>query len=250
MSADLGPEVLALVPAGFLIGLASSLVGVGGGVFMGPLLTLGYGFTPARAFGTSLGAMAPMALSSSLAYWKQGHIRVRLALVLVPLAAVGGVTGAWATSVVPGDVLRKWFGLFVLALAGFLLYRPEGLRKNSRLKIPEFVLAPVGFGVGFASGLLGIGGGVLMVPALMAAGLDIRAAVATSLLVILPTSLFGASTHYLLGSLSIPHVLLLAAGAVPGAQVGARLAAKVSRRSLAYLLAAILVYSGLRMWFG
>lgn len=243
-------ELLWLLPAGFAIGLASSMVGVGGGVFMGPLLILGYGFAPASAFGTSLGAMAPMALSSTAAYGRQGHTRARLAMLIVPLAAAGGIAGAWTTSAVSGDLLRKWFGLFALALAALLIFRPEGPGKNSRFKIPGAALAPAGFGVGFASGLLGIGGGILMVPALMAAGLDIRAAVATSLLAILPTSLFGAATHYSLGSLSLPHALLLAAGAVPGAQVGVRLAAKVSRRSIAYALAAILVYSGLRMVAG
>lgn len=246
MSADLGP--LALLPAGFLIGLASSMVGVGGGVFMGPLLALGYGFAPAAAFGTSLGAMAPMALSSTVAYHRQGRVVWRLALLLVPLAAVGGVLGAWAASQVPAEALRRVFGLLALGIAGLLLARPGGPKDGSRFRIPEAALAPLGLAVGFVSGLLGVGGGVLMVPALMAAGLDIRASVATSLLAILPTSLLGAAAHFSLGSFSLPHALLLAAGAVPGAQVGARLAARVSRRNLAYLLVAVLVYSAVRMW--
>lgn len=250
MTANLGLDLLWLLPAGFAIGLASSMVGIGGGLFMGPLLNLGYGFAPARAFGTSLGAMAPLALSSSLAYRTQGHLRWRLALLLVPLASVGGVLGALATASVPAEALRRGFGLFALAMAGLLLVRPEGPGEGSKLRLPEPVLAPLGLGVGFISGLLGIGGGVLMVPALMAVGLDIRAAVATSLLAILPTSVFGAATHFALGSLSLPHAALLAVGVVPGAQAGARLAAKVSRRGLARLLAAVLVYAGVRMWLG
>ncbi|MEM3208086.1 MAG: sulfite exporter TauE/SafE family protein [Halobacteria archaeon] len=250
MSADPGLELLWLLPAGLLIGLASSMVGVGGGVFMGPLLALGFGFAPARAFGTSLGAMAPLALSSALAYRRQGHVKWQLALYLVPLAAAGGVLGAWATTAISPEALRWGFGLFVVAIGAALVLRPGGPKEDSRFKLPRAALAPLGLGVGFASGLLGIGGGVLMVPALMAVGLDIRAAVATSLLAILPTSLFGAGAHYALGSLALPHALLLAAGAIPGAQVGARLAARVSRRSLAYLLAAVLVYSAVRMWSG
>ncbi len=248
MSAD--PGLLWLLPAGFAIGLASSMVGVGGGVFMGPLLTLGYGFPPAAAFGTSLGAMAPMALSSTVAYHRQGHVKWRMALFLVPLAAVGGVLGAWAASQVQAETLRRVFGLLAFGIAGLLLARPGGPKEGSSFRIQEAALAPLGLAVGFVSGLLGVGGGVLMVPALMAVGLDIRASVATSLLAILPTSLLGGSAHYALGNLSLPHAALLAAGAVPGAQVGVRLAAKVSRKSLAYLLAAILVYSGIRMVLG
>lgn len=116
-------------------------------------------------------------------------------------------------------------------------------------------LAAVGLGAGFLAGLLGIGGGVVMVPAMVILfGFDQHVAQGTSLLVIIPAALTGSFTHHRNGRLVIRDAALLAAGGVIGALIGSVFALSLDDTLLRRLFAAFLVITALRMllpqsWF-
>lgn len=123
-------------------------------------------------------------------------------------------------------------------------------------QIGELVgLAAVGLGAGFLAGLLGIGGGVVMVPAMVLIfGFDQHVAQGTSLLVIIPAALTGSYTHHRNGRLVLRDAALLAAGGVIGALIGSLSALSLEDTILRRLFAAFLILTALRMllpksWF-
>ncbi|HEX9634976.1 MAG TPA: sulfite exporter TauE/SafE family protein [Candidatus Limnocylindria bacterium] len=116
-------------------------------------------------------------------------------------------------------------------------------------------LAAVGLGAGFLAGLLGIGGGVVMVPAMVLLfGFDQHVAQGTSLLVIIPAALTGSYTHHRRGRLVLRDAALLAAGGVVGAVIGSVFALSLEDAILRRLFAAVIIVTALRMllpkrWF-
>jgi uncharacterized protein len=111
-----------------------------------------------------------------------------------------------------------------------------------------FVMILIGLGAGFASGLLGVGGGIIMVPALVAlVGLGQHGAHATSLAAIVPIAAVGAVTFALSGEIDITAALLLAAGSLAGAQLGAHLMLRTSEALLRALFGGLMVVSAIVM---
>ncbi len=266
--------VLALLITGALVGLVSGMLGVGGCFIMIPVqywILTAIGIDPTIAirvaFGTNLLVVFPTALSGSLRHhkksavlWKQGII---LGLTSVPFTFIG----AWVASNLPGNVLKTIFG-FAILLGALRMATAHPIRVKGEPHANPLTYIFLGAIFGFVTGLIGIGGGVLMVP-LMVIFLNyhMHEAVATSTAIMVFTSFGGAIAYMLYGlgvqglpPFSIGYVnllqwVLLAGTSIPMAQVGAHLAHEIHPKSLKWIFIIVMIYMGLKMiglfsWLG
>lgn len=238
-----------------VIGLLSSLLGVGGGIFMVPLLTLArYVPTIQQASGTSIAGVVFTSISSTVAYALRRAINFRIGFILMPTTIFGAWCGARLTEVINGKWLFVSFGVLLLYPVGMMIqgkkpkeiaFSLHGQAKDRKLYLAG---ALIGFVAGTAAGLFGIGGGTVMVPALAVfLGLDIVAAVATSLFVMVPSAMMGAYQHLIQGNLRLELALPLILGLIIGAQIGPRLSSRIPERRLRQLFGGVLLYAAINM---
>ncbi|WP_234554184.1 sulfite exporter TauE/SafE family protein [Thermus caliditerrae] len=207
----------------FVIGLLGGgfggLVGLGGGTVMIPLMVGILRLSQHKAHGTSLVAVFFTGLMGAITYGLQGSLRLEAALLLAATAILTARLGArYAHSLAEKD-LKRAFGLFLLFVAFLLLLKPYlapvGLVRGTLAE--SFTLLLTGSFTGFLSGMMGVGGGTIMVPAMvLLLGMDQHTAQGTSLLAMVPASLVGAYTHHRLGNVEST----LAMGLVPGVFLG------------------------------
>lgn len=244
----------ATLAVGFLAGVLSALLGIGGAVVTTPAVRV-LGATPIEAVGSTVPAILPGAISGSFRYARAGLVDWPLALSLGISGAVFALAGAWTSSLVEGRILMVltaalmlWSGVSVARGADRTRVEAaaEGERRGDasgnggRRSTPLLVL--VGAGSGFLAGLLGVGGGIVMVPA-MAGPLRIpmKQAVASSLVAVAIFSIPALVAHAALGHINWVYALPLMVGVVPGAQVGARLTIGASDRAVRRLFGALVV---------
>jgi uncharacterized membrane protein YfcA len=249
-----------LVIFGFLIGILASMTGVGGGVFIVPILTFFYAFVVNSATGTSLTTIIFTAIASTVNYAKQKRIYFKTGLILVITTAPGAYMGAWLATIMEERLLGLVFGVFLMLVAARTII--SVLRKKTQDKQSAIVTdtqlihsgktIALGVGLGFfggiASGLLGIGGGTLIVPILtIALGMPIHYATATSMFTMIFTSISAVAKYYQSSLIDFPVALTLAAGSIIGAQVGAYTSKKLSGRNLTMIFGVILIIAGANM---
>ncbi|MGQ9699616.1 MAG: sulfite exporter TauE/SafE family protein [Candidatus Bipolaricaulaceae bacterium] len=240
-----------LVLAGIGVGLVSSLLGVGGGIFMVPLLLLaGLVSTAQEATGTSIVGVLATGISGSLGYLWRRQTPWRLSLPLMPGALGGGYFGAFLSSKISSGALSLAFGLFLLypALVLLLGKAPKELVKvRERSSYYPLLGLGVGFLAGTASSLFGVGGGVVMVPALLWLGLSMIQAVAGSLLVMVPSASLATALRSLAGATHWDLALSLAFGILLGAQLGPAVAMHLAPKTLRRLFSLVLLYAAASM---
>jgi uncharacterized membrane protein YfcA len=267
--ADIWPFVL-LPVAGFLVGIVASMSGVGGGIFIVPLLTILFGFVPQHAVGTSLASIIFTALAATYSYAKQRRIFIRTGLWLAVTTVPGAYLGAYLTSIISPNLLGLIFGVFLFIMALRIILQKRGepsignvaspiaqhkvpipdktdaeVVKSFRLIVPGVALS---FLAGVASGFLGIGGGVLGVPIMnLVMHLPIHFATATSMFTMVFTSISGVIKHSLVQHVHWSQALLLALGTIFGAQIGASFSRRVSGPALVRIFGAILLLMSLQM---
>jgi uncharacterized membrane protein YfcA len=252
---------------GFLIGIVAALTGIGGGVFIVPLLTLFYAFLPANAAGTSLTTIVFTAVASTLNYSRQRRISYKTGVLLAIATAPGGILGVYLTTVMSPRILGVLFGVFMITFVAVpMSIGPShlGTRHSSDSEASKSVVesywhlshssrrmllgVALSFLSGIASGLLGIGGGVLLVPILtLIIGMPMHFATATSMFTMSFTSTSEAAQHYFAGNTNFEYVLLLASGTVLGAQVGAYASKKISGRNLRRIFGLVILVIGIQM---
>jgi len=249
-----------LVIFGFLIGILASMTGVGGGVFIVPILTFFYAFVVNSATGTSLTTIIFTAIASTVNYAKQKRIYFKTGLILVITTAPGAYMGAWLATIMEERLLGLVFGVFLMLVAArtiISVLRKETQDKQSAIVTDAQLIhsgktIALGVGLGFfggiASGLLGIGGGTLIVPILtIALGMPIHYATATSMFTMIFTSISAVAKYYQSNLIDFPVALTLAAGSIIGAQVGAYTSKKLSGRNLTMIFGVILIIAGANM---
>jgi hypothetical protein len=225
---------------------------------------LAYSFSPANAVGTSLTTITFTAVAATISYSRQKRIYYKTGLLLAVATAPGAVLGAYLTSVVPAMLLGLIFGIFLILVAARIVLE-NGYKKKSNTTSnlePEGVLEKdvlanktrfaIGLGLGFfggvTSGLLGIGGGVVLVPVMtLVLSMSIHNAVATSMLTMIVTSLAGVAQHFTLGNINWEFALLLAVGSVIGAQAGTCASKRMSGKNLRRVFSLILIVVSIQM---
>ena len=257
---------LILPVAGFFIGIVAAMTGVGGGIFIVPLLTGLFGFIPQHAVGTSLMTIIFTAVAAAYSYGKQKRIFYRTGLLLAVTTVPGAYAGAYLTTVISPSLLGLIFGGFLLAVSLHMIIRSGSgteapAPSGGRLAEPAIPDAQVvrsskkialglalSFFGGLASGFLGIGGGVLGVPIMtIGMGIPIHFATATSMFTMIWTSISGVTRHALAHHVHALHAVLLALGTILGAQVGATFSRRVSGRDLRRVFGLVLLAVSLQM---
>ncbi|MBI3581075.1 MAG: sulfite exporter TauE/SafE family protein [Nitrospinae bacterium] len=232
---------------GLLAGAFGGLVGLGGGVVMIPLLTSLLGLGQHKAHGTSLAALVFTGLAGSAAYWRDGNVDFTAALFLAIPAVLTAVAGAKFAHELPESRLRRYLGVFLAFVSVMLLLKPiispgavvvGGVWKYAALTI-------TGGLAGFISGMMGVGGGSIMVPAMvLLAGMGQHAAQGSALMAMIPTAAFGARVHWRLGNVATDIPAGLLTGIIIGSYLGGKLAGFAPDFALRILLAAVLAYVG------
>ena len=266
-----------LAAAGFValgigIGTFGTLIGAGGGFILLPALAILSPLEPTGTLtATSLAVVAANATSGAIAYGRQRRIDLRSGTAFAIATLPGSVAGALLARSIPRRPFDVAFALVMLALA-FLIVRtrpddsppaPEGRAWGRvarelvdaggtvhRYNVELPLGIAISFVVGFASSLLGVGGGFIQVPALIAVlGFPVHVATATSQFVLAIMAAVGTVTHIAAGDLDgvWSRTLYLAVGAVAGAQLGARLSTRVRGAIIVRLLAGALAIVALRL---
>lgn len=216
------PPWLVLVAAGLVGGLFSGVFGVGGGTLMVPLLLWWARMDQRRANATSLLAITPAAIMGALSYGI-GGVFAWLPAIFVALGSIlGAQVGAWVLRRIPLVPLRWAFIVFVIA-SGVLLFLEVPSRESIfELTIPiSLILLGLGLFMGVAAGLFGIGGGIVLVPALMVfLGQSDLAAKSVSLIAMAPGAISGSISHLRFNTARLRDGLWVALGAVLTAPIG------------------------------
>src|SRR5919197_1908046 len=217
--------VLAVV-VGLASGVLSGLFGVGGGVVMTPGINLLVSLPPVISVETPLPVIFPTAIVGAFTYWRAGEVDLRAAAWIGTVGAVASIAGAAATQVVRGRILLIVTAV-LLAWQAVQILRDRAVvaTTEDERPIPTWAFASVGAVAGLLSGLLGIGGGLVIVPSLAGfLGMPLKRTLGTSLVCIVAMVVPGTAVHAALGHIDWSVALLLVLGSVPGARVGARVA--------------------------
>lgn len=261
------PMELGILIAGVMVSGVGTLVGVGGGFLMVPLLRLVFDVPMHAAVAGCLAAIFPSACLSSIRNIQRGKVDFRIAGLIEVAAVVMAVAGSYAAHYVSADALRTVFGVavgliglkLVVGLASGedeseagpgLLNRLPPFLHRAGTRHPISIPGTFGMGgvAGFLAGMLGIGGGFLKSPSLVHLfGLPADIAAATSLATVAVTAFVGSVSHYRLGHVE-PHVTsYLVAGFLGGALLGSALDGKVDEVTRRKLIAFTLLVSGASM---
>jgi hypothetical protein len=220
---------------GLATGILSGTFGIGGGTLTTPAMRNVIRTPGHVALGTTLPIIIPTAVSGALVFHRKGLLKYRVGLVCALAGSVTAVLAAGATAYFGGRELMLVTSAYIALLALKFALGGKGPRSH-RGKAPQGLLvraALVGLVAGALSGFLGMGGGVILVPA-MALWLNFRLheAVGTSLMAMSIYAVPGSVGHYLLGHIDVGLLVPIALGSVLGAQLGARLAVRTREKRL------------------
>ncbi len=218
----------AALAAGAAIGLVLGLVGGGGSIIAVPLLVYLVGVeSPHAAIGTAAVAVALNAMAGLAGHARAGTVKWPCALTFALAGILGAALGAEAGKAMDGEALLALFGLMMVVI-GLAMLRPRRSAGDPDVRLKRDTaghllprLVPAGLAVGLLAGFFGIGGGFLIVPALiLATGMPMRNAIGTSLVAVTALGLTTAGSYALSGLVDWPLVGLLVAGGVAGAALG------------------------------
>jgi hypothetical protein len=244
-------EPVTALLVGVAAGLAGGLFGVGGGIVLVPLLTGVLCLSQHQAHGTSLAAIGATALASLLVYGAHGNVAWGTAVLVGGASVLTARYGARLASRTPARSLRRAFALFLVLVALRLLWRAPAAAgppfHGAALAVGFDLL--LGAAVGVLAGFMGVGGGILAVPAFaLVLGMSQQAAQGTSLAVILVTAPAGAFEHHRHGNVALRLVPWLALGAVAGGPAASWLAQRLPQAVLARAFAVFLLANVIHLW--
>ena len=258
---------------GAIVGLALGLTGGGGSMFAMPLLIYGLDQSPPEAVPVSLVAVGMTALVGALYSIRAGLVVWQPAIMFVIGGVVGAPLGLSTARFLEPEWILGGFGALALSIGTLMWFRvkarpdlstavragPDGadggpicvLTPDGQLRFSApcaFVLSAAGLGTGFLSGLFGVGGGFLIVPALIfVTRMGVHSAVATSLLIIASIGFSGAASAVVAGKISWPILLPFAAGGAISMFAGRRLARRIAGPALQRIFSALIVLVGISM---
>lgn len=233
-----------------LMGVTLGLLGGGGSILTVPIFRYVAGFEPKEAIAFSLGVVGATSLIGAWGHWRAGHARLGVAAVFGPVSMAGAYLGARLAAHVAGSAQLMLFGALMLVAAVSML---RGVRRREAERPPERglswingpVIGALGFGVGVITGLVGIGGGFIILPALvLLMRMPMHQAVGTSLLVMAMNAAAGVWGYW--DQVVIPwgYLSVFTAVAIAGILVGTWLIAYITPRHLRTAFAVFLILMG------
>ena len=234
---------------GLAAGLFGGLIGLGGGLIMIPLLVGLLKLDQCRAHGTSLAVLIFTGISGTITYGYHDQIDWTAAAALAVPAVFTAAAGARFADRLPDWKLKKIFGAFLIFCSALLLLKPFWADMLGPL--PEHAsiaaLAVTGAVTGFLSGLMGVGGGTIMVPAMiLLAGFTQHTAQGTALLVMVPTGCVGAVTHWRRGNIAGELMIGMVPGILLGTFIGGNIAQIIPDDPLRWMFVLVAIYMGWR----
>ncbi len=251
------PRDLLTVVGGIGTGVLSAAFGVGGAVISTPAIRA-LGASATAAIGTTLPSILPSAATGTARYARGHIIDFRVVAWTAPAGVAASVGGSLLSDVVPGD--GHWLMILTALLLGFTAWRmarqpdeaappsPEADTEMAPIEHPipsrrdtPAMLLSIGAAAGALSGLLGVGGGIIMVPAFSElAGIPLKTTIASSLACVGLFAIPGTITHAALGGIDWRFALWLSIGVIPGARLGAALAIRATSQRLRQAVALFL----------
>jgi hypothetical protein len=253
-------QVGAFIVAGLFAGILAGLLGIGGGTVLVPIL-IALGYSPIQAVATSSLAIIITSLSGSIQNWRMGYLDFKRVILLGMPAVITAQIGVLVASNLPQSFLLIAFAI-LLGLNIYLVGVRKRLARQStetdgkgaeRTLNPVFARVLTGGVAGFLAGLLGIGGGVIMVPLqMLLLGETIKRSIQTSLGVIVLTAIAATFGHALQGNVVWLGGIMLGFGGLLGAQASTRALPKLPDRVVSLLfrtlLAVLIVYTLWQAW--
>ena len=232
---------------GALVGLALGLVGGGGSILTVPILIYALGEGVHRATGTALAIVGTNALIAAWPHARAGRVRLPVALTFGGVGIPGALAGTWLGGMAPPRAVLTGFAMLMLAAAvAMVRLQPLARAGGASPAGSSPRVAATGLAVGLLTGFFGVGGGFLIVPALvLVLGLPMREAVGTSLVVI-AINAAAALLGHLRGGVDLPATALFIAGGAIGSALGGRLSGRLDerrlRRGFAAMVALVALY--------
>jgi uncharacterized membrane protein YfcA len=257
------------------VGFASGLLGVGGGFILVPTLILlmnGNGMesiSTKSSLGTSLATIFPIAIFNSYNHYRNSKFDIKLGVMLGCFGLIGGLIGGHLAIKMDSEILQKILAIafFIISLQMFFkssekkenkIISADKNKKKIDLKKILFIVF-LGLGIGFLSGIFGVGGGLFIIPVLtFILGFSMVEAVRTSTIFISITSIGGVLPYllehansndpFLIGYVNIFYVLVILIFSIPTGYIGTKLVYKVNEKILRYGLALVLIYLSLELF--
>ena len=234
---------------GFFAGMFGGLVGLGGGVIMIPLMVGIRKLSQHKAHGTSLVALVFTGIAGAITYYLKGSVDMLAALLLASTAVFTARAGALFAHYLPEWKLKRSFGGFLIFVSLLLLIKPSlpGLVPSAAGWYKAVVMLLTGAVTGFLSGMMGVGGGTIMVPAMvLLTGMGQHASQGSSLLAMVPAGSAAAFTHAKLGNVDTKLLAGLIPGILLGTYFGSSLAHSLPEDALRGVFAGVLIWTGIR----
>jgi uncharacterized membrane protein YfcA len=227
---------------GAVVGLSLGVIGGGGSILTVPILVYVLGENVHLATGTSLAIVGANALIGAWDHQRAGRVRLDVALAFGGLGVAGALVGTWLNQLAPGRAVLVGFAVLMLvASVAMVRVRLTDQPRRERVTISPRVVA-AGLGVGVLTGFFGVGGGFLIVPALvLVLGLPMREAVGTSLVVIAIDAAAALVGHLHGGGVDLQVTVLFILGGAAGSIGGSRLSGRLDERRLRQGFAGLVV---------
>lgn len=238
-----------LLAVGLLAGLASGLFGVGGGVIIVPALVALVGFDQRLAHGTSLTAILPISLAGVVGYGTAGEVAWGPTIPVAVGAVLGALVGSILLARLPLRSLRIGFAAVMLISAlRMVVAVPDGSSPGVLELLDVIGYVALGFASGVLAGVMGVGGGIIMVPVLtFVAGFPLVLAKGTSLAVIIPTSIVATLRNRSLGTTALGPGFVVGCTGIVSALIGSQIALVLDTAVAAGLFAVLLAAVGLQL---
>lgn len=237
-----------VVAIGIGAGLLSGMFGVGGGILVVPALMMVLRFDQRLANGTSLGALLPISVASLVTYWSRDNVDWAMAAWLIAGALGGAILGTRLIHILPRRVLGYLFAA-TLTITAIRLYVPMTADGRDAITASTAIsLLIIGLVAGTLAGLLGIGGGIVMVPAMVVLFSELNVvAKGTSVAVIIPTSIMGTWRNWKADNIDLKVATIVGFGGIVSAVAGGVIADHMSEDLSNVLFASLVLVVAARM---
>ncbi len=239
---------MSILLVGLGAGILSGIFGVGGGILIVPGLVFFAKMDQRRAHGTSLAAVLPISIASLVTYWSHDHVDWHVALWLAIGAVGGAILGTKLLKTARHDMLSYGFAVLLIMSAARLYWTSSANGRTDLTVVAAIALVMIGVATGTLAGLLGVGGGVIMIPAMvLLLGETNVLAKGTSLAVIIPTSITGTIRNRKTANVDVKAAVVVGLSGIVSAVVGASLAADMSESLSNALFATLLLVVAAQM---